>query len=99
MSFSRTDWVERKVRIAERLSQGECGGSYPEAVLILCAAISALAADAWPGTGIDRARFVELLVSLTPQTKIVSIPLLIWQLRTGTRRVYAKRLRKAFLPL
>jgi len=99
MAFSRTDWVERKIGIAERLSRNECGGSYSEAVLILCAVISALAADAWPGKGIDRVRFIELLVSLTPQTKIVSVPFLIWQLRKGKRHVYEKRLRRKFLPL
>ncbi len=99
MSFSRAEWVQRKAEIAERLWRGECGGSYSEAVLILCAAISALAADAWRGKGIDRARFVELLVRLTPQAQIVSIPLLVGHLRERRRSIYARRLKQVFLPL
>ena len=61
MATWRTDWVTEKKRIALCLANGECGGSYGEAVLILCAVLSALAADIWPGKGIDQMRFVELL--------------------------------------
>ena len=60
----RTDWVTKKRDTALRLANGECGGSYGEAMLILCTILSALAAEVWPGTQIDKRRFVELLKSM-----------------------------------
>ncbi len=58
METWRTEWIQKKNEIALDLAAGQCGGSYGEAVIILCAALSALAADVWPGRGIDRVRFV-----------------------------------------
>lgn len=80
MPFSRKDGAKEKSKIAQALSNGDCGGGYGEAVLIICAAIGAMAAEAWPGKSIDRKRFVEFLVNfatvqLNPKT--ISVPLLI----------------------
>jgi hypothetical protein len=61
MTFSRCDWVAKKTDVALRLCAGECGGSYAEGVIILSSAISAMAAEAWPGSGIDKMRFVEII--------------------------------------
>jgi hypothetical protein len=98
VSFSHTDWTEQKASLAERLAKGECGGSYAEAVLISCAAISAVAAFTWPGDKIDRARFVELLVREVPLARRISIPLLIAHLAQRSRHVYARKLYRKFLP-
>src|SRR6476661_2152287 len=97
-AFVRETWVERKVSTAKRLAAGECGGSYSEAVLIVCAAISALAAEAWPGEGKDKRRFVELLIMLTPVAKTISVPLLVHELADERRHGYARRLQREFLP-
>ena len=58
----RQNWVREKCGIATRLFHGETGASYAEAVILVCAAMSALAAELWKDRGIDRARFVEMLV-------------------------------------
>jgi len=80
----RARWVSEKCRTALSLAKGECGGSYGDAVLILTAALSAMAAEAWPGViGIDRRRFIELLVRFAPDRALVtrvSIPVLCEEL-------------------
>ncbi len=56
------------------------GASYADVVLIVTAVLSACAAVRWPGTGIDKRRFIELLVMHSPvefRTSWVSIPALI----------------------
>jgi len=88
MDAWRTDWANNKENIAYKLNSGECGGSYGDAVLILCAVLSALAAEVWPGDGKDRKRFVELLKEFAPQnfeTTKISIPLLIKSLSSAGR--------------
>ncbi len=95
----RQHWVNEKCQVAIRLSQGEAGGSYAEAVIVVCAAISALAAEVWNGTGIDKVRFVELLVQLGSQSEIcstISTPLLVEHLRNTSREAEAKSLCNAF---
>ena len=81
----RAKWVGGKQALAARLQSGEAGGGYSEAVLILSAVISALAAEAWPGEDkIDRKRFNEILAKHTPanlNATCISVPLLIGSLR------------------
>jgi hypothetical protein len=92
------EWIEGRVALAERLASGECGGSSAEAILILSSLISGIAADLWPGKGIDRQRFVELWTHYSaPElcATLVSVPLLIDDLeRTGTF-LLSDRLRSA----
>ncbi|GEM_PF-2074885 len=79
----RKHWAAEKCRIAVRLSKGEVGGSYAEAVIIVCAILSALAADIWSGKRIDRFRFIEMLVRITPHAAIfgmISTPILVQHL-------------------
>lgn len=100
MSKWRSEWAARKCELALRLDRGESGGSYGEAVLILCSALSALAADVWPGTGIDRRRFVHLLKRFAPRnlsTTLISVPLLHAFLRKTRKKGALRRLRKAYL--
>lgn len=75
----REDWVREKCEIAAALSRGEVGGTYSESTILVCAALSALSAEVWPGRGIDQKRFVELLVRIGPSTislTSISVPLL-----------------------
>lgn len=73
-----TSWVEEKIRIAQAVASGCCGGGYDEGALIVCAAISAMSALAWPGRGIDKKRFIEILTKaeINPSPLKISIPLL-----------------------
>ena len=80
MGLSRKDWISGKLAIADRLNKGECGGGYGEAALIVCSAISAMAAEVWPGDRIDRKRFVEAIVThgnLSQTFLRISVPLLL----------------------
>jgi hypothetical protein len=100
MTFSRRDWVAKKTDTALRLCAGECGGSYAEGVIILSAAISAMAAEAWPGSGIDKMRFVEIIkdycdATLNPTR--ISVPLLIGRLRDDSKTTEADALRRKFM--
>jgi len=91
-----TDWIEQRIRIAERLAEGECGGSAAEAFLILSSVLSGIAADLWPGGRIDRQRFVELWARYTAPAllaDLISVPVLIHQLEQQERYAISDRLR------
>lgn len=73
-------WVRGRIALAKRLDEGECGGSYGDAMLVLSALLSGRAADLWPGEGKDRRRFVEVWSTrsnpeLNPN--LISVPLLL----------------------
>jgi hypothetical protein len=100
MDTWRTEWIEKKRQIAISLNAGDCGGTYGEAVIILCATLSALAADAWKGKGIDRVRFVELIADISPlslESTKISIPLLVDYLRNEGRDEERKCIESSFL--
>lgn len=86
--MSILDVIERKVQVAQALAQGDCGGSYSDACLLLSGMISGIAADLWPGEGIDKKRFVEVWVQYADQSLsplLVSTPLLVGRLRQDGR--------------
>lgn len=96
------EWSDKKIDLASRLNSGECGGSYAEAVIILCSVLSGIAADVWPGRNIDRKRFVELLVKCTGASHCsqkVSVPLLVGAVRDRGDRQLAETLRRDLLPI
>lgn len=71
--------VLKKLEIANKLFLGEIGGGYFEAMLIISSILSATASILWPGVGIDKKRFIELLVKYnTTQFDLtrISIPIL-----------------------
>lgn len=95
----RRDWVTEKCDVAARLSRGEAGGSYAEAAIVVCAALSALAAELWEGPRIDRVRFIEMLTQFGPQShhcKTVSVPLLVQHLSDDSRSSDALKIQQAF---
>jgi hypothetical protein len=84
--------------VACALDRRECGGTYAEACMIIAAILSGLAADLWPGEGIDRKRFVELWVrygTSMPTTAWVSVPLLTQWLRSENRTDEARAIEEA----
>lgn len=62
------DFVERKIGTAVMLDDGQCNGSYSDACVLLSSLISGIAAELWPGDGIDRARFIELWIRYADPT-------------------------------
>jgi len=73
-------FLRGRVQLARALAVEIPGASYADVVLIITAVLSACASFRWPGRGIDRKRFVELLVLHSPEqfrTSWVSIPALI----------------------
>ena len=73
-------WVQGRITLAKRLNEGQCGGSYGDAMLILSAILSGLVADLWPGEGKDRKRFVEIWATYSRQNlnpNLISVPLLL----------------------
>ena len=69
-------------------------------MLILCAAISALAAEVWPGKRIDHKRFVELLKVYAParlNTTQISVPMLARHLRQSAKNNEYQHIRDAWL--
>ncbi len=96
----RCDWVTEKCAIASALARGEAGGSYSEAAILVCATLNALAAEVWPGRGLDRARFIELLVRLGPSPNVpmtISVPLLVQHLETTSSEASATLLTNSLL--
>lgn len=74
------EWIQNKIHISAEMINGRCGGTYDEAVLILCNIISGVSSDFWPGENIDRYRFVELLIKYCDNScnvTLISIPILL----------------------
>ena len=73
-------FLEDRIRLVRELIASDISVAYGDLVLILTAVISSCAAARWPGRGIDRRRFIELLVQLSPpdaHTNWVCVPALI----------------------
>jgi hypothetical protein len=96
LAESARNWLFAKVDLASRLANGECGGSYGDAVLVLSSIVSGIAAELWPGEGIDRKRFVEVWARYsTPELNPnkISLPLLVDTLRKRGETSVAERVR------
>jgi hypothetical protein len=90
------EWIEGRINLAQRLANGECGGSYAEAFLILSSLISGIAADLWPGSRKDHRRFVELWARYSDPSlgaNLISVPLLISDLERIKQFEFSDRLR------
>lgn len=95
---SFTDHVEQALQVPLALSEGQCGGSYYEATLLLSGIMSGLAASVWSGDGIDRRRLAELWARYADPTLLplrVSLPLLVGALVTQGKSPEAQALREA----
>ena len=77
-------YVNHKIKLAEALHAGECGGEYSDACVILASVVSGISADLWPGKAIDRVRFVETWVRYADSKLLpnrISVPLLVRRLK------------------
>ncbi|MDF1790168.1 MAG: hypothetical protein P1U82_30195, partial [Verrucomicrobiales bacterium] len=74
-------FLEERLELLRAIQRGDVDhAGYPEIALISCAVLSSCAASRWTGSGIDKKRFIELLVSETAgslKADWVSIPTLI----------------------
>lgn len=93
----RLELAERKISTFTNL-HFENKITYGDAILILTAVVSALAAQCWPGKarGNDRGRFTQLLVDHTPETRTISVPLLMKHFESSKRADLAKKLEGHF---
>ncbi len=72
-------FLQGRIRLVRRLL-ADPEVAYADLGLILTAVLSACASSRWPGTGIDRSRFVELLVRASPlklRAGFISVPALL----------------------
>lgn len=72
----RLTLAERKINTFTNLHD-EGKATYGDAILVLTAVISALASQCWPGNSLDRCRFNQLLVDYAPETRTISVPVLM----------------------
>ena len=75
-------FLRGRLELAKALADDIPLASYADVVLIITTVLNACASIRWPGKGIDRKRFIELLVIHSPSefhTSWVSVPALIDQ--------------------
>jgi hypothetical protein len=80
MEYCMKHFLKERLILAQSLLGNIPGASYADVVLIVTAVLSACASIRWPGKGIDKGRFIELLVAYSPaefHASWVSIPTLI----------------------
>lgn len=103
------EWIKKfakhKMRIADALASGKLDAGYSEATIILLALLSGIAGLLWPGKGLDRKRFSELLVTHTPpdlQLRYISTVMFVQEFVDSTDarlKHAAETIEKKYLPL
>lgn len=96
-----SQFFEQRLELARWIVTDKGKDFEADAEIILCSAIGALASKLWPGTGIDRQRFTELLVNFSSSKvdlRIISTPVLAWQLRSHGDLSSAIDVAKHFFP-
>ena len=89
-------YLQDRIAFARRVGEGACGGSYGDAMLILSAILSSLAAGLWPGEGKDRRRFVEIWATYSPpdlKPNLISVPRLLASLEKEGHHDLVKKVR------
>ncbi len=90
-------WFDNRLTVAERvlaMSDGQQLNTDFDAQILICCALSTVAAKMWPGKHIDRARFIELLVKycdFRPHPSTISIPALMRKLSGKPERTEVSR--------
>lgn len=95
------EFFQSKLELGQFLISEKGNLAEPDAEIIICCAISGLAAILWPDTGIDRQRFIQLLIDFSqPSTNLrhISIPKLASQLRDQGDTSSAITLKDKFFP-
>lgn len=87
------DFLRGRINLVRVLIADVPAASYADLVLIICAVLSACSSRRWPGQGIDKRRFIELLVMHSPpdfRTSWVSVPALINERLIGEVRPHSR---------
>lgn len=94
------DWFRRRLEIADGLAKDPT--AVFDAEILLCCAMSALAATAWPGERKDHKRYIEFLVHFVrsePDMRLISVPVLAQRLEQDPSYFRGGRsLRDRFFP-
>lgn len=96
--MSVMNFIEARLAVAIALDQGQCGGSYVDACILVSSVVSGIAARLWPGKHIDYKRFVETWVRYADPSQgphLISIPLLSRHLREERKFDAANKLEAA----
>lgn len=98
-------WFKRRLAVADAIVQEHGEAFAADAEILLCCAISGLAARAWPRKSskesIDKARFTQLLVDFAPaqaDMKRISVPTLRARLLAEEDGASAEALEGAYYP-
>jgi hypothetical protein len=91
----RLELAERKISTFTEL-HADNKITYGDAILVLTAVISALASQCWPGKSLDRCRFNQLLVDYAPETRTISVPLLMKHFESNGKTDLASTLKSHF---
>lgn len=73
-------YLQRKIAFARSLAQAGSNAEYGDVCVVLSAILSGCSSVRWPGRGIDRSRFTEMLIRYSkPEhgADLVSIPILL----------------------
>lgn len=62
------EWLSMKVQIADEIVDKHKRNGEPDAEILLCCVIGALAATMWPRDYIDKFRFIQFLVEFAPKS-------------------------------
>ena len=95
------EFFQSKIELGRLVVQGMGSQAEPDAEIILCCALSGLAAFLWPGPGIDRQRFIQLLIDFSQPSanlRLISLPVLASQLRDQGDVSSAINLKAKFFP-
>lgn len=87
------NFLRGRINLVRVLIADVPAASYADLVLIICAVLSACSSRRWPGQGIDKRRFIELLVMHSPpdfRTSWVSVPALIKKVSLAKMRPHGE---------
>lgn len=96
------EWYFQRIKIADEIVANHHYKGEADAEILLCCGISALAAQMWPGEGIDRKRFVQFLIQFAESSLAVqkiSVPLLASKLEAVGNLDSAIKVRRTYLPV
>lgn len=94
------EWHQSRLEIADAIVETFGDEGQFDAEILLCCAMGALASRMWPGRGIDRVRYVQLLADFAPdlaEVKRISVPLLHKKLKAMGNTASANVLESRFL--
>jgi hypothetical protein len=91
------DWFLTRIDIADSIYKTYKKIGEADAQIVICCAIGTLSAMRWPNAE-DNRRFIEFLTKFTPQTQIISLPIVIEKFFDEGDSASAEKLIKQYYP-